>query len=144
MRYNTILSEQSLARAADQLVCDERERLIGTVVHDLHVSDSRNFKLEWADEDLTTGYILRGCVARAASYMTYSFTHQELGRPSSRLRFNEHASHIGIIDGPLKLFTCDMNYGQEQIYLGKLVHRALNNLLFDNYQSISADDTLRQ
>ena len=136
------MTELQMMRATDKLVSDERQELIGRSLHRADVLDDRNFKLEWADEDLTTGYILRGCVARASALMTYSFTHQQLGRQSSRLRFNEGAAYIGIIDGPLKLETLDMTYGQEQMYLGTIIRRALNSLILDRYNSVSTDGTL--
>jgi len=129
-------------RASDQLVCDERRELISRAIRQAGVLDDRNFKLEWADEGLTTGYTLCGCVARAAAYMTYNFTHHKLGQPSSRLRFNEDTSYIGIIDGPLKLVACDMTYNQEQIYLGSIVHRAVSSLILDGYTPVAPENTL--
>ena len=125
------MNELKIVRATDQLVCNDRQKLINHAIRQAGVLDSHNFKLEWVNEDLTTGYTLRGCTARAAAFMTYSFSHQELGQPSSRLRFNENESYIGIIDGPLEYALRDLSYNQTQISLGTILHRALGNLILD-------------
>jgi hypothetical protein len=74
--------------------------------------------------------------------MTYSFSLQELSQPaSSRLRFNENAAVVRVIDGPLQINIAGMAFEQEQIHLSTIVYEALGDLILDSYKATPSSGT---
>jgi len=142
MKNNLFMTEVKRAQAADQLVIDERQQRIYHAIRLAGVLDDRNFKLEWANQELTAAYTLRGTLAKATSYTMYSFFTQQLGEPSSKLRFNENSNIIRAIDGPLKVAVRDMAPEEMQMFLAAVVHEAIGDLIIDSYSAAASGDTL--
>jgi hypothetical protein len=142
MKNSSFLSEAQLVQAADQLVIDERQERICHATRLAGVLDEHNFKLEWTDQELTTGFTLRGIFKPEVGTMTYSFSLQELSQPaSSRLRFNENAAVVRVIDGPLQINIAGMAFEQEQTHLSTIVYEALGDLILDSYKATPSSGT---
>lgn len=142
MKNNAFLSELQILQAADRLVIYERQELINRAARLRGIRDKHGFVMDWLEDTSNTMYRLRGVVMPEKSHVSYSLTVQTGEDEPSKLRFDENSAQVRVIIGPLHDAVRYMPYEQKQIFLGSVVHRALGNLVLDNYDTAQAHDKL--